>query len=236
MIAPLFIATLAASAVGSVHCVAMCGPLMGLHRGARGLRLALVHSAGRLVTYALIGAASGLFGSVVDVAGQLGSVQRAATMLAGLVLVGGGLWSGAVHLGIVRRDRAVIQPNQRSMFSRSLVQIRTRRPTLRAWLVGVLTGLIPCGWLWAFAVAAAGTGHATAGALVMLAFWLGTLPAMVGLHAFAGPIISRLRARMPVATALAVIAIGLGTLAIRWQDGGSAPGTAPHCHRGGRSS
>ena len=43
-------AILLSSLLGSVHCVAMCGPLVGLHGGARTLRLALMQSLGRLAT------------------------------------------------------------------------------------------------------------------------------------------------------------------------------------------
>src|SRR5262245_46810480 len=52
----LWAAILASSLAGSLHCVAMCGPLLGLHGGARSLRLALVHALGRLTTYAALGA------------------------------------------------------------------------------------------------------------------------------------------------------------------------------------
>jgi hypothetical protein len=70
----------------------------------------------------------------------------------------------------------------------------------------------------------------------MTAFWLGTVPAMVGLLGFAGPLFARIRARMPAITAAALIAIGIGTLAMRWHDAGRSQVEAPHCphchHRG----
>src|SRR5690606_18807129 len=58
----------------------------------------------------------------------------------------------------------------------------------RAALLGVSTGLLPCGWLYAFALSAAATGSARDGALVMAAFWLGSVPALVGV----GAIVARL--------------------------------------------
>ena len=102
--------------------------------------------------------------------------------------------------------------------------------------MGTLTGLLPCGWLWAFVVTAGGTGHPASGAAVMGAFWLGTVPAMVGLLAFAGPVLAQLRARMPAITAVVLIALGLGTLALRWRDAGAAEVMAPHCHCHGAAS
>ena len=111
-----------------------------------------------------------------------------------------------------------------------LVQIRGRRAAQRAWLVGALTGLLPCGWLWAFVVSAAGTGSPAAGAAVMAVFWLGTVPAMTGMFALGGAVVSGLRWRMPVISACVLLALGVATLTVRWHDAGAAGVTAPHCH------
>ncbi|HEU0035839.1 MAG TPA: sulfite exporter TauE/SafE family protein [Kofleriaceae bacterium] len=220
-------AVLVASLLGSVHCMAMCGPLVGLHGGVRTARLALVHSLGRLTTYATLGVLGGLIGRAVDLAGDLAVVQRTATIVAGLVIVAWGGYQLAIALGL--RASSGGTPRGQA-FSKGLVKIRTQRPSLRVWLVGVLTGLLPCGWLWAFVIAAAGTGHPVDGALVMLAFWLGTVPAMLGVLTIGGPVIAWLRQRVPVVTALALIILGLGTLAIRWHDAGTQQVTHPNCH------
>lgn len=213
----------ATSIVGSVHCVAMCGPLVGLHGGAKSVRLALVHAIGRMTTYVALGVVAGAVGSAIDVAGRVGNVQRAATIVAGAFIVGWGVWS------VFGGGRSSSTSTSTSAFGTVLVRIRSKRPARRAWIMGAITGLIPCGWLWAFVITAAGTGSALAGGLVMLAFWLGTVPAMVGVLAFAGPLFARLRARMPAVTAAALIVLGLGTLAMRWRDAGATQVAKPHC-------
>lgn len=219
----------ATSALGSLHCVAMCGPLVGLHGGARSVRLAFAHSLGRLTTYVALGAVAGLLGGALDLAGRLGGVQRIAMLAAGGAVIAVGLVHAARAFGIAWFARA--RPARRSPFSSALVQLKARKPRTRAWLMGALTGLIPCGWLWAFVVTAGSTARVSTGALVMLAFWLGTVPAMVGLLGFAGPLFARLRTRMPAVTALALIALGTATLALRWHDAGTAQVTSPHCPR-----
>jgi sulfite exporter TauE/SafE len=208
------------SVVGSVHCLAMCGPLVGLHGGAKTMRLALTHSLGRLTTYVVLGAIAGLVGSAVNLAGHMADVQRAATLLAALVIV---------VLGVLQIVQVRRRPRP-SRFGNALVRIHTQRPARRAWLIGTLTGLIPCGWLWAFVIVAAGTASPLLGAATMAAFWLGTVPAMVGLLRVTGPLLARVRARMPAVTAIALIAIGLGTLALRWRDAGAQQVQQPHCH------
>ena len=64
----------------------------------------------------------------------------------------------------------------------------------------------------------------------MLVFWAGTVPAMTGALTLGGPVFAWLRNRMPVVTALALIVLGLGTLALRWRDAGAAQVTHPSCH------
>ena len=208
-------AILATSLVGSVHCLAMCGPLVGL-AGARSVRLALIHALGRLLTYSVLGAAAGGVGRAVDLAGELGAVSRIATFVAGGAVILWGLFQFAVAFGWAR------DPKMKStLFKSSLVQIGTKRAATRAWLVGVLTGLLPCGWLWAFVITAAGTGSPLAGAAVMVVFWLGTVPAMTGAFAIG----DWLKRRMPLVTAAVLVVLGLVTLANRAPYAGT-----PHCH------
>ena len=222
----------ATSIVGSIHCVAMCGPLVGLHGGVKTMRLAAMHSLGRLATYATLGAIAGLVGSAIDVAGRLGNIQRAATIVAAAIIVIIGLGK-IVHVHVTRaRARA----RGRSAFASALVRIQPKSAVQRSFLIGTLTGLLPCGWLWAFVIAAAATASPITGAFVMAAFWLGTVPAMVGVLTFAGPLVAKLRARMPAVTAIALVAIGVGTLAMRYRDLGERQVTAPHCHCHGSSS
>lgn len=226
-------AVFASSLLGSLHCVAMCGPLIGLSAGAHTLRLALVHSLGRLATYATLGMLGGAIGRAIDLAGDLAVVQRGATMIAGAVIVVWGVLQLATALGWRTAHRRVTG----EAFTGGLVRIRSRPPAVRAWLAGMLTGLVPCGWLWAFVVAAAGTGGVIDGGLTMVVFWAGTVPAMLGLLTIGGSLIARLRERMPAVTAIALIVLGLGTLAMRWRDAGTAQVASPscHCHDGGAS-
>lgn len=221
----LLLAVAGSSLVGSLHCVAMCGPLIGLAGGTRSARFAALHSLGRLATYAGLGIAAGAVGRAVDLAGDLAVVQHTASIVAALVIIGWGGFALATALGWRTAGRA-----RGKAFSNGLVQLRSRPPATRALLIGTLTGLLPCGWLWAFVVAAAGTGSPVDGGLTMLAFWAGTVPAMFGVLTFGGALLDRIRARIPAITAIVLIALGLGTLAMRWRDAGTTQVTTPSCH------
>ena len=232
---------LAASVVGSLHCAAMCGPLTSLYvdprAGLASRRLAswrapLAHGLGRLAAYATLGAVAGGVGGAIDLAGEAVSFQRAAMVLAAAVIVAWGALALAGALGL-----AVPRLTPRT-WQRGLIRIRRRRPVVRAALVGVLSAALPCGWLWAFVMVAAGTGGVLAGLAVMAAFWLGTMPMMMGVGTVAQPLIRRLGARLPVVTAVALIAVGVVALSVRTPmlgvraqpaAGGDVP-TSAACH------
>jgi sulfite exporter TauE/SafE len=243
-VSALLATVLASSLVGSVHCAAMCGPLQGLYldaslAGGARWRRPLAHAGGRLGAYVTLGAIAGGVGAAVDLAGSLGDVQRAAMIVAGAMLVAWGAMALASALGAPVPSLSSLRPR---VFQRGVVQIRRRRPTVRAALLGLLSAALPCGWLWAFVVVAAGTGSVLAGALVMSTFWLGTVPMMVGLGAFAAPIVRRIGARLPFVTAAALIAMGIFALqarvpmlhagATRADSAGGVP-TEPACHADG---
>jgi sulfite exporter TauE/SafE len=214
----------------------MCGPLIALH-GRGGLRHgAALHHLGRLDGEAALGAIAGALGGAVDLAGRTVEVQRVAMIIAGAVVIGAGLVALATALGWPRpwlaRRGATHEPGGRSprAFDVAVGRLRRVRPGRRAAMFGAVTALLPCGWLWAFVVTSAGTGHAATGALVMAVFWAGTLPLLVGATVLLAPVIGGLRSRLPVVTAIVLLALGTAALTMR------APllapsGAVPSCHR-----
>lgn len=225
-----------ASAAGSLHCAAMCGPLTSLYvppgRTAGLLRLSITHNLGRLAAYVTLGALAGGLGSAIDLAGRAASVQRAAMIVAAGAVVAWGALTLAAALGVPVPSLAP------RAWNRGLMKIRRRPPVVRAALIGLLSAALPCGWLWAFVVVAGGTGAVLGGVAVMAAFWLGTLPMLMGVGTIAQPLVRRLGARLPVVTALALIAVGVVALAARTPMLGAeltpaahgAVPTAPACH------
>jgi sulfite exporter TauE/SafE len=86
---------------------------------------------------------------------------------------------------------------------------------VRALVVGLLTTLLPCGWLYAYAVTAAGTASPLAGMAVMGAFWLGSVPLLLAAGVSLGAFSAKLRRHVPVLSAVLLIALGLGTIVAR---------------------
>ena len=211
LIASVFLASL----LGSTHCAGMCGAFVAFATGlddpsptAR-RRLFALHSAynaGRLVVYCVLGALAGTIGSVLDVAGSMAGVSRVAAALAGGVLV----VFGSMHLfrALGWRSRTISPPAVLQRALRKGHRLAMMLPPVRrAFAIGLMTTLLPCGWLYAFVAAAAGTGSGALGVLTMAVFWAGTLPMMVavgtGVRALAGPLASRLPVLMPALVILA---------------------------------
>ena len=85
-------------------------------------------------------------------------------------------------------------------------------PLRRAALLGALSAMLPCGWLWVFVASAAATGSPLTGAAQMAVFWLGTLPAFAALGLLAQGAAGALRRHLPVVTGTVLIVFGAFTL------------------------
>lgn len=207
-----------ASLLGSLHCVGMCGAFMAVVVGDRTssrLSTQIGYHGGRLLTYLVLGTIAGVLGQAVDMAGMMAGMQPIAMSLSALVIIlfGAISWMRlkGIQLGLLRAP-AFLQRLAGPGYQFAM----TRPPVQRAAIVGLLTTLLPCGWLWTFLVTAAGTAHPAKAAVAMGVFWLGTLPAMVTLGASVRGLLGFAQRRAPTIACVAMIAVGLFALAGRW--------------------
>lgn len=178
------------------HCVGMCGPVAAAFAlGERGtgektaqLWFHLLLNVGRLLSYGLVGAAIGALGSAVFAGGELAGVgsglRRAIAILSGFLLIWFGLsqakpgWLPTLPFLHPAKQQQI---HEKLTLTMSKVSGQSR--LLTPVLLGLLWGLIPCGFLYAGQLRAAETQSWLGGAAIMLAFGAGTLPAMVGMGA-----------------------------------------------------
>jgi len=217
---------LVTSLIGSPHCAAMCGGFVVFYAGHDARRRWLAHVAyngGRLVSYVALGLLAGALGAGVERAGAVIGVGRAAAWLAGTVMVVWGVAALLRALGVGGTPR-LSAASAHGLIARALRAVHAQPAEVRGLVMGLLSTLLPCGWLYAYVAIAAGTGAPLGGALVMAVFWVGTVPIMAGLAVLAQSALGGLRRRVPVAAAVIMIALGLLTLSGRLQ---------PHVHTGG---
>ena len=167
---------------GSLHCVAMCGPIaMALPLTTREkwavIFQSLLYNLGRITTYGLMGFFFGLMGWGIALSGY----QNILSIGLGIVL----LLSAVFTLSL---ERNLLQ---HSVFNRFLQKVMGQLQVLlsirnksSAYRIGLLNGLLPCGLVYIALAGSLATGNHWAGALYMLLFGLGTLPLMLGVMVF----------------------------------------------------
>ena len=208
-----------ASLLGSLHCVGMCGPF-ALLAGADAERRksaafsTLAYSGGRLVTYSIVGFVFGSIGLALNAGTSFADWQQTATYVAGGLMIAVGGIAFARLYGVRVRLPKLLSPVQ-TVLKNGFAKARTMPPLRRAFAIGALTSLMPCGWLYTFAITAAGTGSPILGTVVMIVFWAGTVPIMSALMLGFNRIGTSIQKRVPAIMATLVIAIGVFTIAYR---------------------
>ncbi|ROQ19444.1 sulfite exporter TauE/SafE family protein [Marinimicrobium koreense] len=209
----------------SAHCLGMCGGIMGALSAAipaeargRRWRLLLSYNVGRIASYTLMGLLAGL------VAGGITPLDPVLRLLAGLLLIAMGLYLAGWWRGLtwLERGGAVVWRRLQPL-GKSLLPVR-RAP--QALLLGALWGWLPCGLVYTALAYALAQGNVWASGGTMLAFGLGTLPAVLAAGVMAQQLTRLLQRRgLRVFMALAIILFGLWTL---WPAVGGGHGDAAH--------
>lgn len=181
------------------HCAGMCGPLtvaFSLSQAQKPsspwqpLYFHGLLNLGRILSYALVGAAIGAVSSVVLAGGSLAgvgsSVRQGFAILTGLMLI----WFGLLQINPAFLPKLpvlhpLLQVNWHHRLSQAVMQLSTRTGWGIPALLGMVWGLFPCGFLYTAQLKAAETGNLWQGMATLLAFGVGTLPMMLGVGIFA---------------------------------------------------
>ena len=174
-------AALVAGFLGGVHCIGMCGGIAGsLSAAARGpaLRRQAAFNLGRIGTYAVAGALAGGLGSLVQALGPVNAAQTALFIVANVFMVLLGLYVAGWGRSLLKLESAGGAAWRRiEPLRRRFLPIDSDARALGA---GAVWGWIPCGLVYSMLALALASGSALAGAGVLAAFGLGTLPALAG--------------------------------------------------------
>jgi uncharacterized protein len=212
-----------AGMAGSFHCIGMCGGFAcALGRDTRGRAAGvarhLLYNCGRVATYAFLGIVAGSLGQMVsataahhvapDLLSPLDGGQRILAIVAGLLMI-----VMALQLfGLLQRVHGVLAGFGGSAIVVAMRSLLGARGPGAPLALGVVNGFLPCPLVYAFAAQAASTGAALPGFLTMVAFGLGTFPAMLmmgGIGALLQPVWRQRGVRFA-----AVFILALGTLTI----------------------
>lgn len=180
---------------GFLHCAGMCGPFVmayslsaGYDRSnpassfaAHAWKGHVPYNLGRILTFSLLGAAFGVFGSFVDLAAHLRGLQAAAGFLGGGLMIWWAVdeFRTRQAFALLERFSILRLPVTRRWFK----QISSQKRPVASLLSGSILGMHPCGLLFAMLFSAAATGSALRGALILFAFGVGTMPSLLAVAA-----------------------------------------------------
>lgn len=179
--------------LGGVHCLGMCGGIVGAltfglpeekRLGVKVLPYQLAYNAGRLISYSVAGALAGGVGVLIAGLMPLQLAQSLLMLLAGVFMVMMGLYVAGWWFGLGRLEKLA-----GGLWRRIEPLGRRLMPVTSPWQalgLGLVWGWLPCGLVYSVLVWAVAAGGAPDGALLMLAFGLGTLPNLVLMGAAAG--------------------------------------------------
>lgn len=174
---PVIVTALSIGFLGSGHCVGMCGGIasalsFAIPNDERGKKtgILLAYNFGRIFSYGILGALAGLLGE------QLG-LDKYLRILAAALLIAMGLYLADWWRGLVYLEKAgaklwrFIEP-----VGKKLLPVKS---IPQGFMLGMVWGWLPCGLVYSALAFAVAQSSAVGGALVMLAFGLGTLPAIL---------------------------------------------------------
>ncbi len=165
--------------LGSFHCIGMCGPIalaLPLSSSSKWARVlgALLYNLGRSFTYAVFGIVFGLLGKSFVIAG----FQQSISIFLGVLIL--------IIVLFPERSMSRFQfsgklYNLINKLKSKFTHLFSQKNYYSLFLIGLLNGLLPCGLVYLGVIGAIATGDAIQGALFMVLFGLGTLPAMFSL-------------------------------------------------------
>ncbi|HNU06602.1 MAG TPA: sulfite exporter TauE/SafE family protein [Pyrinomonadaceae bacterium] len=198
----------------SMHCVSMCGPLvlsyslpLGSKRFGEQAAAHLLYNAGRILTYALMGAAAGFAGGTVGFVGQLAGVENITAIVAGALMI----IAGVIMLDLIpsKRLQKFNPLLYTSRFLRPLSKLFSSTAIGSKFPLGIVLGFLPCGLIYAALLKSLASGTVFAGALTMTAFGLGTSASLLAVGIFSSAFSIKLSRWGSRLAAVSVVLLGL---------------------------
>ena len=213
---PILAAAFATGLLGSAHCLGMCAGMSGLYAAGATVAairtqvpLAVAYNAGRVLSYAFMGTLVALVGatavgSLPDLAGPVRLTSGVLIILVGLQLAfNWRLLTPLENLGAKLWNR--LMPHAKGLIPADSIP--------KAAGLGLFWGWLPCGLVYSALLLAATTTDPIGGGLTMLAFGLGTMPAMIATGLSAAKL-SRFMSRNRLGAGLMIVVLGVATLAM----------------------
>lgn len=178
----LLIAAISLGLLGSFHCIGMCGPIalaLPVHRYSTIKKYLgiIIYNIGRAITYSSLGLVFGLLGQSF----YLGGFQQNLSITLGIFILLTVIFSYTRANSILKFNFLNTPINS---LKNNLSKLFNKKGIRFLFLIGLLNGLLPCGFVYMAIAGATATGNYIDGAVFMFVFGLGTIPVMLILSVF----------------------------------------------------
>ncbi len=210
----ILLSVLTSSLVGSLHCVGMCGGL--IMASAKTKAQMIAYHFGRLFAYVSLGAIAAALGHHFAHQFPIAEIQYlSVALISGLFFwMGYRAWTGqGLHLHLPKFFQNIHFKLWKLLFSS---EQRSKDSVFFSASSGVLTAFLPCGWLYSFVLAAATVNTWWKGSLVMLFFWIGTVPALGFSSALLVPALQKLGNHSPKISGALLFFAGFVSIALKF--------------------
>jgi len=217
-----YLAAFIVGLLGGVHCVGMCGGIVGAlsfsisPQKKTPWSILLAYNIGRLSSYSIAGVLAGILGVALISIIPLAKMQMVLEILAGIFMVLLGLylanwWQILRHVEVAGGKLwKRIEPAGRKLLPVQSIG--------QAFTLGMVWGWLPCGLVYSVLIWSMSSGSGLSGGLLMLSFGLGTLPNLLAMGMFANRLqrVARYRLVKQVAGSL-LVAFGVLMCWRAWQ-------------------
>lgn len=186
-----YISAFAAGLLGGVHCIGMCGGIVGAlgfatvqqQKSLNFYAILLSYNAARISSYVLAGSLMGGISALAVYWLDIRLLQISMQWFAAVLMIVLGLYLAGWTSVLVHIEKAgaglwrILEPQ-----ARRFLPVRT---IPQAFVLGLLWGWLPCGLVYSVLLWSIASANAVDGALLMLCFGLGTLPNLLAMGVFA---------------------------------------------------
>jgi sulfite exporter TauE/SafE len=192
-------------AMGSTHCLGMCGPIALSLPPIKDTAFSrffgtLLYNFGRVLTYSLIGIMVGSIGETFVMAGW----QQGLSIVLGTILL---LFILVPHAANFFHTEH-FSLRWLKWIRNSIGKLFQQRTYASVFFIGLLNGLLPCGLVYIAVAGAIASGSTLNGAVFMAFFGLGTLPMMWAIGFMGGMVSISLRKTLRKAYPFIVVLMG----------------------------
>lgn len=196
--------------LGSFHCAGMCGPIaMALpgsnYKNAKFILGRIIYNSGRVITYVTLGAVFGFLGNRIILSGYQQQLSIGLGILILLLLL-------ISLIGNRNKFAGKLIAKYTSFIKKPLTELFKNKSYSSLLLIGVINGLLPCGFVYIGIAGSLSTAGVTSGMLFMALFGLGTFPVMLSASLFGN--ILRDKIRIPYSKILPSLSVAIAILLI----------------------